>query len=361
MRLVAAPDATTLRGLRLPVTAVTGSADPRTDPAGGSTAEAPEVVVAVLTYRRPRDLVEVLPPLLDQAGRLGRPARVLVVDNDPGASAAALVAAHAGAGYVHEPVPGIAAARNRALDHAAGIGARLLVFIDDDERPAPGWLRALVGTWEATGAGAVVGPVVSRFDVEPSPWVAAGRFFERRRPATGTPLAVAATNNIALDLAVLQARGLRFDERFGLSGGSDTLFSRQLHASGATMVWCDEALVLDVVPAARTTARWVLARALRSGNSWARTSLVLAAARERPGLALAVAQAGLLVRGGARSLGGAARLVLGVVLAAGPAGSTDATALQARGARTLARGLGMLGGAAGWTYREYRRPPLRRS
>ncbi len=320
-------------------------------------APVPSVVVAVLTYRRPRDLAEILPLLADQAASLDREAAVLVVDNDPAGGAADLVAQHRGTAYVHEQVPGIAAARNRALDHALDVGGALLVFIDDDERPVPGWLGRLVGTWEATGAGAVVGPVASRFDVEPSVWVSAGGFFDRRRPATGTLVDVAATNNIALDLAVLARTGLRFDERFGLSGGSDTLFSRQLCASGALMVWCDEALVVDVVPGHRVTARWVLARALRSGNSWARTSLVLAAARDRPAVALAGAQGGLLWRGGVRMVAGVAQLVAGLALGAvAGSGASGGPRQQARGARTFARGLGMLSGAAGWTYREYRRP-----
>ncbi len=324
---------------------------------GASVGASGAVVVAVLTYRRPGDLAEVLPLLVSQAGALGRGASVLVVDNDPSGSARELVGAHPGAAYVHEPAPGIAAARNRALDQATASGAALLVFVDDDERPVPGWLALLVGTWEATGAAAVVGPVASRFEVPLSPWVEAGGFFERRRPATGTRVDVAATNNIALDLAVVGRAGIRFDERFGLSGGSDTLFSRQLHASGASMVWCDEALVLDVVPAARTTARWVLARALRSGNSWARTSLALAAAHDHPAAKLAVAQVRLLLRGGVRTAAGGAQLLAGLVRSAlaGPSGGGGLRA-QARGARTLARGLGMLGGAAGWTYREYRRP-----
>src|SRR5207245_2358075 len=54
---------------------------------------------------------------------------------------AATVVAEAGAAevrHVVEPAPGIAAVRNRAMDEAAG--ARLLVMIDDDERPLAAWL-----------------------------------------------------------------------------------------------------------------------------------------------------------------------------------------------------------------------------
>ncbi|WP_432511981.1 glycosyltransferase family 2 protein [Kineococcus sp. SYSU DK001] len=304
------------------------------------------VVVAVLTYRRPRDLAEVLPALRAQAAAVRPPARVLVVDNDPDAGAAAAVAALAATpgaelGHVHEPRPGIAAARNRALAEAAADD--LLVFVDDDERPAPGWLAHLLDLHARTGAAGVVGPVVSRFEGPLDPWIADGRFFERRRLPTGTPVAVAATNNLLLDLRQVRAAGVGFDERFGLSGGSDTLFTRALVAAGLRILWCDEALVTDVVPAARATRDWVLRRALRSGNGWSRTSLEL-----RPGLA---ARVRLSAAGAVRAGAGAGALLAGALVRRRP--------WRARGARTLARGLGMVGGAWGWTYVEYARPAAR--
>jgi len=302
------------------------------------------VVVAVLTYRRPGDLAELLPRVLTQAG----PPRVLVVDNDPEAGArqpvAALARDHASLDYVHEPRPGIAAARNRALAEAGHDD--LLVFLDDDERPGPRWLADLLAVQRDTGAAGVVGPVVSSFAAPLDPWIAAGRFFDRRRLPTGTVVAVAATNNLLLDLRRVRAAGIGFDERFGLSGGSDTLFTRRLTAAGLPLVWCDEAVVTDVVPAARATRDWVLRRALRSGNGWSRTSLVLAAGpagRWR-------ARARLSAAGALRVGAGAAALAAGLVV--------RRPALHARGARTLARGAGLVTGAWGWTYVEYRRPQV---
>ncbi len=309
-----------------------------------STATTTSVVVAVLTYRRPGDLAELLPLLEQQVVSVAEAfvARVLVVDNAPDGGARSQVEA-SGAGYVHEPRPGISAARNRALAESAG--ADVLVFIDDDERPHERWLQALLATLTAQGAVAVVGPVVSQFDGELTPWVAAGRFFDRRRLPTGTVIEVAATNNLLLDLRWLRDTGLRFDERFGISGGSDTLFTRELVHRGGRMVWCDEAVVVDRVPASRTAARWVLQRAFRSGNGWARTSLALSGNRRDRWRTRGV----LAARGGVRAAGGTARALLGVA-------TRDATH-QAKGVRTALRGAGMLTGAAGYVYSEYRRAP----
>lgn len=301
-------------------------------------------VVAVLTYRRPDQLRLLLPELVRQAA--GRAEiRVLVVDNDPIASGA-LVAEALGdqaVRYVHEPRPGIAAARNRALDESADDD--VLVFIDDDEWPSATWLDSLLDVHDRTPCAAVVGPVVSEFAAEPDAWVAAGRFFDRRRLPTGTQVDVAATNNLLLDLRQVRALGLRFDENFGLSGGSDTLFTRELHRRGGTLVWCDDAVVVDQVPGDRLTRRWVLLRALRSGNSWSRTSITISAsAAERARVRLQ-----LTGRGALRAATGVAQFAGGWILRSRPH--------QARGLRTAARGTGMLSGAYGYVYSEYRRRP----
>lgn len=313
-----------------------------TDPAAG-----PDVLVAVLTYRRPDDLAAVLPLLDEEVAAVradGIDAGVLVVDNDPDAGAAEVVTRHlqlhegSAARVVHEPEPGISAGRNRALAEARD--AAVLVFVDDDERPVRGWLAALLAEQRRTGAVAVAGPVVSTFEGDLDPWLAAGGFFERRQLPTGTTITVAATNNLLLDLPRVRAAGLTFDPAFGLSGGGDTLFTRRLAQVG-TMVWCAEAGVTDVVPAARTTRDWVLRRAFRSGNSATRVDRVLATGVVQQ-VRARVSGAGA---GVARVLAGTARTGWGVVV--------RSPSHRARGARTVARGLGMLAGVGGHVYAEY--------
>ncbi|MBF4617477.1 glycosyltransferase [Clavibacter sp. VKM Ac-2873] len=337
----------------------------RAVPAPAPTAPAParpvapasSLVVAILTYRRPDDIRAVLPLVAAQAAglreaaeadpALPRAVRIVVVDNDPAGGAGAAVEDAAAdspvpIAYVHEPTPGISAARNRALD-AAG-DADLLVFLDDDERPDPGWLAALVRARHATGSAGVAGPVRSEYEVEPDAWVRAGGFFARRRPATGTRLEVAATNNLLLDLRAVRAADLRFDVELGTQGGEDTLFTRQLVASGGLLTWCAEAGVVDVVPRARTTRRWVVLRAFSSGNSWSLTSVALAPASP---VARTRIRAEATARGLVRALGGTGRIAVGAV--------TGSVAHRAKGTRTLARGAGMIAGAFGWSYQEYAR------
>jgi hypothetical protein len=302
------------------------------------------ITIGVPTYRRPDDLRALLPMLAAQADELragGYQVDVLVVDNDPAGSAAEVVQAAPGARYVHEPTPGIAAVRSRALDET--VGSRLLAFIDDDERPHDGWLRHLVTTWESSGAAAVSGRVLAEYAGELDPWIRSGDFFVRRSLPTGSAIDVAATGNLLLDLDQVRACGVRFESALGLGGGEDTLFSRSLARAGHRMVWCDESVVVDQVPAERMTRSWVLARAWGHGNGAVLTELRLTAA---PAARLGIRVRGVL-RGLVRVGGGAARWSWGI--------ATRSLRHQARGARALLRGAGMVGGACGLVYQEYAR------
>lgn len=305
------------------------------------------VVIAVLTYQRPEGLLATVPRLLEQAASSKMPTSVLVIDNDPNGSARQTVEDFNSAKlrYANETRPGISAARNRALAEASEFD--LLVFIDDDEVPVENWLNLLLVQYLDSGADAVAGTVVSEYAHEPSDWINAGEFFERPRLETGARLTVAATNNLLLDLRKIRAYGLDFDERFGLSGGSDTLFTRQLVKRGGKLVWSEDAIVIDMVPAARLTRNWVLRRALRSGNSWARVELELAVGP----LQRTAARLRLTGPGGVRFVGGLGRYVFGVL--------SGTTRHRAKGLRTAARGLGMLSGAMGYVYSEYRRSPTK--
>lgn len=306
-------------------------------------------VVAVLTYRRQAELRELLGLLQHELGVFQRGGRwiaieqVLVIDNDPGCSGRAVAAEFSSIRYVSEPTPGIAAARNRALDEAST--EDLLIFIDDDERPGHHWLDHHLDAWTRFGAVAVAGAVVSKFEGSLDPWIAAGGFFDRRRPITGTVLSVAATNNLLLDLREVRRLDVRFDQRFGLTGGEDTLFTRTLVAAGALLIFCNEAVVFDHVPAARMTRRWVLSRYFSSGNSWALTGMEVQAT----GGSRAAEFCRLAAGGSARVVAGGLRCLLGTAI--------GSRRLSATGLRTLARGLGLLMGASGFRYREYRRTP----
>ena len=304
-----------------------------------------KVVVGLATFRRPEDLERALPAIIAQAAALrGAKGRVVVVDNDPHASARGQVEGVSPlVKYVHEPRPGISAARNRCIAEAGDADA--LVFIDDDEVPDEGWLQALVASWRSWGCAGVTGPVTSVFDGEADDWVRASGVFDRAQRVTGSVNPGASSANLLLDLAVLRRHDLRFDEEFGLSGGSDTMLAHTLRSHGEQIRWCQEASVTEHVPAARSRRDWVFTRVMRTSNTWSRVGMALA---PTPGDRLRK-RVELTARGGVRLARGSVQRGLARL-------SSDVPR-DARGAVDVASGLGLLMGAYGRVRYEYLRTP----
>lgn len=300
-----------------------------------------KVRVAIPTFHRPEGLSEALEAVLEQAAALDpllAEVSVMVVDNDPEGSARSLCEG-AGVLYVVEPHPGIAAVRNRALDEAADQDA--IVFIDDDEVPCPGWLDALLRRFVESGAEGVAGKVVTPFPDDVDEWVAQSGAFQRLERIDGSAMEEAATNNLVLDLHSVRRSGLRFDERFGLSGGSDSLFTREFIRWGARIVWADHAVVVEREDPGRLNRAWVMQRTFRIGNTMSRVALVLA----RPGLERAFVRARLVAGGALRVAAGSTRAVVGR--------TRGSLAARGRGERQASRGRGMVAGALGHVHDEY--------
>lgn len=308
--------------------------------------------VAVATHRRPDGLLTLLRSLAEMrrgAAATRTPAfDVVVVDNDPAGSGVAALdltadrfpfSVHA----VVEPRPGIAAARNRALDLAAGYD--WVCFVDDDETVEPNWLARLVDAQRVCTADAVTGPVEFHYAASPPAWALLGGFSIRPEHADLERCRLAATNNVMFSVRALRDRGIRFDDALGLTGGSDMLLSRQLSDAGGRIVWAEHARVHEVMPPERCTPRWMIRRAVRSGNTSALVELAL------------VRDATIAVRCRRRTLlllGGLARVAVGAF------GMVSAPRLsrRARGARSfrlLLRGVGVLGACIRRPVQEYAR------
>lgn len=225
--------------------------------------DGPSVLVAVTTFRR----VELLPPLVAairaNAGDAGGKMRIALVDNDPQQSAAASAVA-LDVDYVSEPTPGIAAARQAALDAARD--DELVAMVDDDVVPQSGWLDALIRVWIAEHPAVVMGYVEYVWPDGTDPWIIAGGFMRRRRRVTGQHLEALATGNVLVDAAQVKLLGVRFDTSLGLAGGEDMLFGRAILHSGAKIIASADSVVRDDVPLARTTRAFVRRRTISQGQ-----------------------------------------------------------------------------------------------
>ncbi len=239
--------------------------------------------------------------------------------------------------YAIEPRRGIPFARNRCVQLARP-AADWIGFIDDDEEPAPTWLAELLRVQADHVADVVTGPVVPRFAGQLPAWAVRGKLFQRPRFATGTRRNRAFTNNVLFRAEVFDRVRPHFDERMGMTGGSDAHFSRRVHLAGFRIVWADRAEVFETVPASRMTAGWLCRRAYRTGTTNAFIHREL-----RPTTVAIPMILGIALY----------RLVSGALQAA--AGLVVGRHWMVGGARWVCYGAGMLVGLVGGRYHEYRR------
>jgi succinoglycan biosynthesis protein ExoM len=196
---------------------------------------------------------------------------VVVVDNDVSQSAEPSVLEYAARAsipirYRVEAQQNIALARNKALENAEG---EFIAFIDDDEFPTKRWLVNLLETCRKDKVDGVLGPVVPEFESRPPQWVVKGGFFERPNYGTGHRMTwkQTRTGNVLFRRKILEGNEIWFKADFD-TGGEDVDFFRRMAEQGRSFVWCREAVVYEVVPAARCNRSYLLKRALLRGSNF---------------------------------------------------------------------------------------------
>lgn len=301
-----------------------------------------DISICICTFKRPALLAQLLHALTLQA-RDDLSLEVIVVDNDPARSAATVLAEwQTRLPYPLQALsvstPNIALTRNTAVHAAQGTW---VLFIDDDELPDGHWIAALYAAQKTYQADAVFGPVLPRYNTHTPDWIKAGRFFDRRRMATGTRVTThdARTGNVLIRRASLLAIPGPFDIAFGRTGAEDTMLFRDLIAHGATLVWCDEATVSEEVPAERANLSWLMRRSYRLGQTYVLSEIVRLSGIQRIGRAAYL---------GLRAL---AQLAIAAVITVMAFPFSRITAI--RWLRTLCAQCGKLSAIAGHRYHEY--------
>ncbi|MDO6587000.1 glycosyltransferase family 2 protein [Salipiger sp. 1_MG-2023] len=227
------------------------------------------------------DLVRLERCLAALAPQLGPEIEAVVVDNAPAEPLPeALRTRFAALRFVVEPAAGAAHARNRGV---AETSAPLLVFLDCDCLPDPGWLQRALDAARAH-PGALVGGRVSVFDETPPPRSGAEAFeavfaFDNRAYIERKGFSV--TANLLAPRAVFERVG---GFRPGLSEDLD--WCRRATAAGAPLVYDDGLHVAhpsrsDWPALARkwrrlTDEAWGLqGRGLRARSLWALRALAM--------------------------------------------------------------------------------------
>jgi len=164
----------------------------------------------------------------------------------------------------------ISLARNALLDAVTG---DWLAFVDDDEWVDPNWLVELFSCAETYAADVVVAPVLPQYPEETPEWMVKANPLYTDWGKQGDVLTTGRGGNTLVRLAPFRDLGLRFDPGLGKTGGEDTDFFGRAAAQGVCIVACDSALAYEHVPADRTQPRYILSRAVRSGQSYGHMEL----------------------------------------------------------------------------------------
>jgi hypothetical protein len=253
----------------------------------------PRISLVIPTQRRLEGLATAARSTFGQAGVDPAELELVVVDNDQSPSAQATVQALGAEApfpviYVHEPEPGVANARNAALEQARG---DFIAFLDDDEEAPAGWLRALLDAQERFKADVVFGPVRGRApDDVRSHRNYLERFFSREGPESAGVLDhYYGCGDSLIRRAALPDPKRPFSPIRNHIGGEDDLLFGQMQAAGAVFAWEPAAWVWEDPVPSRLSLRYTIPRAFAYGQG---PSAACAAASppDRAGLAKWMAQ-----------------------------------------------------------------------
>jgi len=235
----------------------------------------PRITAAICTYDRYDLLAKAIASLREQTLAEGD-FEILVIDNSPDRARSEVASQDyllmPNLRWAIEKTPGLSNARNVATKLAQ---APIIAFLDDDAIAAPGWLEALLATFEEFGAGArVVGGRIDPIWGAPRPawlpdsllgfvsvvdWGGSARFAGEREWVAGA--------NIAFRVDALTEAG-GFPVHLGRKHGGQALLSNdesdvieRMSAKGARLIYAPDAIVEHLVPADRLTQSWFRRRA----------------------------------------------------------------------------------------------------
>lgn len=213
----------------------------------------PDISIVIATYQRAECLTRLLDSLNHQTASK-EVYEIIVVDNAPeesinkvkilcGKPAYAELDLH----YIHHPVVGVSAARNRGVAVAR---AELIGFLDDDSLPKADWVEKIVQAFSETKADILGGPSEPYYLVDKPYWFrdmyAVTSHGDKACWLTGTQAVTGC--NMAWRKRVIEALG-GFSTAFGYIGnkkvyGDETELNQRARQAGYT-TWYDPRLMIQ--------------------------------------------------------------------------------------------------------------------
>ena len=155
----------------------------------------------------------------------------------------------------------ISIGRNLILDNARHPH---LAFIDDDEYPMSHWLTSLVECMHDYQCALVAGPIVPIFPEQTPLWIKTVDVHNTQGLHSGDSIDYASSGNFLMTRDGVE--DLRFEARFGRTGGEDTDFFLRLKDKGLQMRWSEQSVVYEDIPPCKATAQRMIHRFMSQGR-----------------------------------------------------------------------------------------------
>jgi len=228
--------------------------------------------ICICTYKRPEGLKRLLNSLIEKNQQIKF--TVIIIDNDEIGSAKYV--------YDHfkEKIPliydieekkGLANARNKCITKAREKSLKYIVFLDDDEVIYRNdWLVNLLTTLQKNNASIVTGPILPKYDSSIKSYIKESAYFSPTRYKNNEQLPHTGTGNTLIALEILKDFNPVFCDQFNLSGGEDTYLFKQLGKKGYSVVWSNDAEIIEYIPSERGTLSYIFKRSYYSSVNYSK-------------------------------------------------------------------------------------------
>lgn len=233
------------------------------------------LIVAIITCNRTDQLKICVNSVIDSVkySKMTEMITILIVDNHVEASARLIISMLKKENhmlnivYQVEPNQGIPYARNRCIKYARNNDPDYLIFIDDDEVADKEWINELLRSVVLHQADIVHGRVEKIIDDSKSS--KCGIYLHHKlklQKKNGEIIDRAATDNLLISRSIYSKYS--FDENMKMTGGSDTMFTREAFLHGAKIVYAHYAVVREKISTDRLKISWIIKRHYRLGVNY---------------------------------------------------------------------------------------------
>lgn len=230
------------------------------------------ISVIIPTFERPEGLKRAVRSLFSQT-LVTCGFELVIVDNTPEGSAANAIIelrkecpATVRLIALHEPEPGVANARNKAM---TAVNSHLVAFLDDDQSAPGAWLEALLENYAAYPAAVTFGPVLTKLPEGQRRHKAYFESFFARDPDldSGYTGFSFGAGNALIDFSMIPGGAPWFDPDMNEIGGEDDLLFQRVRRAGQKFAWASAANVWEHPPAERVALRYTMKRAFSYGQA----------------------------------------------------------------------------------------------